>query len=266
MKFEQLLEIVNTHIDFSSGTIPIDSYSIATQQLNIRVKNSLQYKIDIQSNNTSLDKNEAIYTLFKGEYTIYHDENHPYKNFYIAHETAHHLLNHQSDDINKHHDANLLGAMILAPPQLIKKNKIRNSTQLASQCKIPIEVANTYWNEYINFYLKDKHNNILKYSIISTCVGFLIIFLIIIITLQLNSLKTTRPTVVQASSLTYITESTTSNITTTSSEENAVYVTKSGKKYHQSNCIYIQGEIDVVELPVGKAIQMGYDKCKVCGK
>lgn len=264
MTFNELLEIVNTHIDFSSNTIPTNCCPIATQQLNIKVKNSLQCKIDAGSPNTPLDKNEAIYTLFKGEYTIYHDENHPYKNFFIAHEIAHHLLNHQSDDINKHHDANLLGAMIVAPPHLIKKNKISNSTQLAFQCKIPVEVAESYWKEYINSYLKDKHKKTLKYSIISACTGLLIVCFVFI-ALQLNSLKTAKITYIQESTSTYTTEITTSNISAISSED-VVYVTRTGEKYHQSNCIYIEDKTDLTEMSIDEAVQKGYEECKICGK
>ena len=264
MTFEELLKIINTHINFSSNTVPMNCYSIATQQLNIQVKNSLQCKIDLQSPNTPLDKNEAVYTLYKGEYTIYYDENHPYKNFFIAHEMAHHLLDHKSDDINKHHYANLVGAMIVAPPHLIKKNKINNSTQLALQCKIPIEVAETYWKEYNNSYLKDKHTNTLKISIISAFTGLLTISLIII-ALQLNSFKTDNNPNIQEYISTYTTEITTLNTQTISSED-TVYVTKSGNKYHQIDCMYVEDKNNLIEMPIEKAVQLGYEKCEICGE
>lgn len=85
MNYEELLNIANKRIVFNTTTIPIDSCIIATQQLNLRVKNRLQCKIDYKTDDNPLQNNDAIYTLFKGEYTIYYDENHPYKNFYIAH-------------------------------------------------------------------------------------------------------------------------------------------------------------------------------------
>ena len=131
MKFENLLSLYNNNIITFSNSLPVDSINVAIQQLGISVKNSLQCKIDYNSSNNPLIENEAIYTIFRGEYTIYYDENHPYKNFFIAHEMAHHLLHHISDDINKHYDANLLAAIIVAPPQLIKKHRIQSATELA---------------------------------------------------------------------------------------------------------------------------------------
>ena len=159
MIFKELLELMYVYVKFTSKELPINCYNIATQQLNIVIKNRASSISD-----TPLKDNEAIYTLYKSEYTIYYDEKNPYSNFFIAHEIAHHLLNHRSDDIDKHHDANLMAAMIVAPPHLIKKNKIHNSLQLATVCKIPSEVAETYWKAYKKVYLQSHRYAILKYA------------------------------------------------------------------------------------------------------
>lgn len=273
MKFETLLEVANTHIIFPSDTLPLDSYRIATQQLNIVVKNSLQCKIDYKTDNTPLQKNEAIYTLFKGEYTIYYDENHPYKNFFIAHEIAHHLLDHNSDDINKHHDANLLAAIIVAPPHLIKKSSIKSATELSTQCKIPVEVADTYWKEYTNIYLKRKHTNTLKFSILGLY-GCVLALSLITILFQINSLKTNQnETIFETHTTEITTEITTIKPTTIYTTENTtivipiqeiVYITQYGKKYHKPNCRYVKNKTNNIALTIDDAISMGYNECKIC--
>lgn len=271
MKFETLLEIANTHINFPNETLPLDSYKIATQQLNIVVKNSLQCKIDYKSENNPLQRNEAIYVLCKGEYTIYHDENHPYKNFFIAHEIAHHLLDHRSDDINKHHDANMLGAIIVAPPHLIQKSFISNSIMLAEQYKIPIEVADTYWKEYTNIYLKGRHRNMVKFSILGSF-SFVLVLSLAIILFQISNIKTQNtanleaiPTYTTETTAKFISESTTA-VTLSKEAQRTVYITKFGEKYHRAGCQYINGKDNIIELPVDKAIKIGYEKCEVCGK
>lgn len=270
MNYDKLLEIANVYINYNKITsLPVDSYNIATNQLNIRVKNSLQCKIDYKTDNNPLTNNAAIYCIFKGEYTIYYDENNPYKNFYLAHEIAHHLLNHLSDDINKHHDANLLAAIIIAPPHLLKKYNIRSGIQLVEQCKIPIEVANNYWKEYDNFY-KQLKNNSFKIAFLWLYSGFVALSLIIIL-LQVNSFKTGENIVISSESTTSIeqsvafTEITTNNIINSSpNKDTMVYVTKSGKKFHKANCQYIIKKNNITELPKTKAIEQGYTPCIIC--
>lgn len=268
MNFKTLLEIADTYLDYNNiNFLPADSYTIATQQLNIRVKNSLECKTDYKTENNPLKYNDAIYAIFKGEYTIYHDENHPYKNFFIAHEIAHHLLDHRSDDINKHHDTNLLAAIIVAPPHLIKKYKIHSSIQLAEQCKIPIEVAETYWKEY-KVFRKQGKNNALKIAVLWLFGGFLALSLAII-PFQANKLKMAENTAT-TNELTTTTETTTSEITTKTntkirtSDNPIVYITKYGEKFHQAGCYYIEGKDDIIELPESEAINLGYTPCKIC--
>lgn len=272
MTFEKLLDIANIHIDFPDSTPPLNSYDIATKQLHILVKNSLQCKIDFKTEDNPLTHNEAIYTTFKGDYVIYYDENHPYNNFFIAHEIAHHLLNHLSDDIDKHHDANLLAAIIVAPPHLIKKYKITNSTMLSTQGKIPIEVADIYWKEYEHNYLQKQSDKSFKY----------ITFAVIIAVLSFNLGLFANPNIRENPSKNAVlgqsiiaTEITTETIPITTEEipvttynpsfnsEEIVYVTKTGEKYHKPDCQYVKGH-DVTSMPLFEAEEMGYEPCKVC--
>ena len=43
-----------------------------------------------------------------------------------------------------------------------------------------------------------------------------------------------------------------------------VYVTKSGKKYHTENCVYIKDKSNITEISVDDAEILGYEKCNVC--
>lgn len=253
MKFEDLLSIFNDNITLPSNSLPVDSINIATQQLGIVVKNSLQCKIDYNSTDNPLKENEAIYTIFRGEYVIYYDENHPYKNFYITHEIAHHLLHHVTDDIDKHHDANLLAAIIVAPPQLIKKSKIKSATELSLTCKIPVEVANTYWSEYKKLFTS-------KFEYIFPLVSVGVLIAIVLINNVVINPKT------QSTDIVTTIESTTANITetTTQSQVAYVYVTRYGGKYHKPDCFYIQNSSTTSEITLETAINEGYTPCKVC--
>lgn len=272
MNYNKLLEIASIYIDYSKITsFPVDSYYIATHQLNIRVKNSLQCKIDYKTSENPLMNNAAIYCIFKGEYTIYYDENNPYKNFYLAHEIAHHLLNHLSDDIDKHYDSNLLATIIISPPHLLKKYKIRNGFELAQQCKVPVEVAEIYWKEYCNYYLINrKINN----KMVFLCVfsAFLAIFLVIVL-LYMQNLKTLENDAISNEITTFmkstetLKEITTNNaINSDVTKDTVVYVTKSGKKFHNANCQYIVDKNNITKLSKTQALEQGYTPCQICNE
>ena len=146
MNYEQLLDIVNKRITCTSDDLPQNAFDIALQ-LNIRIKNHIECKHDFPEEKYPLKNTDAILAIYNGEYTIYYDENYPYSNFAIAHEIAHYLLGHTKDGTEQHNDAQLMAAIIVAPAQLIYKNHIKSVAQLSEQCKIPIAVAEGYWND-----------------------------------------------------------------------------------------------------------------------
>lgn len=82
-----------------------------------------------------------------GEYTIYYDENNPYSNFAVAHEIAHYLLGHTTDGAEQHYDAQLMAAIITAPPAKTFLNGIKSSAELSVKYKIPADAADAYWYE-----------------------------------------------------------------------------------------------------------------------
>lgn len=47
-------------------------------------------------------------------------------------------------------------------------------------------------------------------------------------------------------------------------EFSTVYVTKYGKKYHRSHCIYIKNKDNILEISVEEATKAGYEPCEVC--
>lgn len=128
MNYIELKAIVDKHIVRTSDTIPQNSSLIALQ-LKLRLKNSIECKEDCQGKESPLNHCNACYVMYKGEYTIYYDEKYDYKNFCIAHEIAHHLLEHTKEGTAQHHDANLMAAIIIAPEDLIHKRYSNTATR-----------------------------------------------------------------------------------------------------------------------------------------
>lgn len=248
MDFKELNNIIINKLN-NPPTFARDSFELA-RNFNLRVKNSTECKQDFPEKNPLLN-NGAIYALYKGEYTIYYDEKYAYKNFAIAHEIAHHLLHHESDGTTQHYDANILAAILIAPKESILKNKIKNEVELSEKYVIPIKVAQSYW-ECLNI----KKKGIYWLYII------LVVLLASIITITGFLLN-------QNDNLENIEESSntplnSSEIEHDNNEPKLIYVTVSGRKYHESNCFHIKNKTNTIELPVEKAVSFGYEPCKDC--
>lgn len=256
MDFKELNDIVTNKLN-NQPSLAQDSFELA-RKFNLRVKNSAECKQDFPKKNPLLN-NGAIYALYKGEYTIYYDEKYAYKNFAIAHEIAHHLLQHESDGATQHHDANILAAMLIAPKQSVLKNKIKNEVELSEKYIIPIKVAQSYW-ECLNIKKKPKY--------------WLYILLIILLTatITIAGLLTN-----QRENSANIEESNNAPINSsaevkyedaapTINNSNLIYVTVSGTKYHKPNCFHIKNKTNTIELSIEKAVASGYEPCKDCIK
>lgn len=265
MTYKELKEIVDKRLLMHQVSLPIDTFYVASQ-LNIRIKNSISAKEDFKDNNPLYSHN-AVYTINKGEYTIYYDEHYTYKNFSIAHEISHHLLGHTSDGAKQHQEAQLMACIIVAPIKLIHKFKIKSPSQLSEICKIPIDAAEDYWNEITKnegqFYSLNKSNAI---KII------VIILLLAMITLPIyfNYAKRIDYTGYERNfeETTYLTPS----INPTDSPpyqsiSQIVYVTKTGEKYHLADCRHIKNVEYIIEFSSAeKAENAGYLPCKDCIK
>ncbi len=295
MTYKELKRLYDKKIMQKFDILPVNSFNIANM-LNLRVKNSIECKLDFKEK-YPLTQCNAFIAIFNGEEIIYHDEKYPYKNFSVAHEIAHHLLEHKTDGIEQHKDANLLAAIIVAPVELIKKHKIKSALQLAEQCKIPINVAESYWLEiFPKSNTSNLKNNIVKYGLIvaSTSVLVSIIFSIIyannfLLNTNTNNInntlinqdieETTKYIIdffkdsesnseikTENVTLDVITE-TTSEILNDDSDINnnlEVFITKTGKKYHRENCKYIKKKTNVTKITIKDAQNLQYTPCSIC--
>ena len=246
MNFEELNNIAKVNKLNNPLTYSQDSFELA-KSLSIRLKNSMECKQDFPDKN-QLRNNNAVYALFKGEFTIYYDEKYAYRNFAIAHEVAHHILQHESDGAVQHHDANILAAILIAPKESILENRIKNEIELSEKYVIPIEVAQLYW-KYLNI------NNPKVYQVYISLTILLVIGIIIF--------ALTRHYIPPAAN--NIPPQKEENIAiSTQSQQEAVYVTVSGSKYHLPDCSYVKNKNNLTQYNLDEAIEQGYRACSRC--
>lgn len=256
MDFKELHKIAKTHISLHFVNIPGDAFKIA-RCLNIRIKNSLECKQDFPDS-YPLNNCNAIYAMFKGEYTIYYDEKYAYKNFAIAHEIAHHLLNHRSDGTTQHNDANLLAAIITAPPELVKKNKIKNAIELSEKCLIPYNVACKYWSE-----IKDTiRTSYRKHFFI---IGLVLTTIILTSAVWFTLLQYTKSNNIESveSNVAIIQKQ---NTTPIINDETTYYITSSGTHYHIKDCQYVKYKTNVTVVKGKDILNSNLLPCKRCIK
>ena len=215
MEFKELNNIAKSNKLTFSTSLPQDSFELA-RSFNLRIKNSTECKQDFPDKNP-LSSNNAIYALFKGEYTIYYDEKYAYKNFAIAHEIAHHLLRHESDGAVQHHDSNLLAAMLVAPNDLIMSQKIKSAKELSLNCSIPIGVAEEYWKHIC----PKLHLHNIYYIISAVTLSFVLVAGCIIFQ------NTTDKDVERTETL---------NVNNNNIQDLNFVITTSGTKYHKADC------------------------------
>ena len=256
MNYQQLEKIANRYISSNSIEFPRNAFKMA-QELNLRVKNSIECKKDFKENYPLYNCN-AAYALVNGEYTIYHDEKYAYKNFSVAHEIAHHLLEHCSDAVKEHHDANLLAAILLLPLDGVINNKIKNAIQLSERYLIPYNVACEYWSE-----IKDIvcPKNIFKNKVTYLISGIVLIITIIIGFTYYNSRNNEEHTYPLEIAIPL--PSPVSTQTTTIDNNDIVFVTKNAQKYHKKDCFTISNS-KLIQIPIANAIDCGYEPCSIC--
>lgn len=234
---------------------------ILCDQLNIALKTKSQY---IAENNgiTPLDKNPAILikigTTKQPKNTIYFDENSEFWKFYVFHEIAHCILQHDTDEIKEEKEANMLSCCLIAPVEILP-TYLKNANDLSLFAHIPIARAEEYWEEIKDHFLIKNNNN--KFIILCIAIPIILFFTTIGIGFHKNNnkdLHDNNAIIVQAqknSSIDYL-----ENAENTISE--TVYVTPTGKKYHKKDCYHIQ-DCDIKELSLAEA-QKKYTPCKTC--
>lgn len=256
MTYQQLQKIAKQYAKFQNRKLPQNAFAIA-QSLNLQVKDTQQCKQDYHDDTDPWINNNARYALYKGCYTIYYNENYKYKNFAVAHEIAHHLLNHKHDGGYNHHDANMLAAILIAPQRLIRRNFIRSAEQIAEVCYIPNDIANEYWRE-----LKANHHNFNNGKAVFLTVAAIIFILIV---MRLYGLQNSQD-VLSDTTVNIVQEAETQERSVSATDTNIVYITKTGEKYHIGDCKHIADKDNLMSLPVEQAVDMGYEPCKDCIK
>ncbi len=256
MTYQQLQKIAKQYAKIQNNKLPQDAFAIA-QSLSLQVKDTQQCKQDYHDDGNPWINNNARYALYKGCYTIYYNENYKYKNFAVAHEIAHHLLNHKHDSGHNHHDANMLAAILIAPQRLIRRKFIRSAEQLAEVCCMPDDIANEYWHEL-------KANRYNFYNVKGTVLAVAAIVLILLF-VGLYGLRNSRP-MPSDTSVNVLQETETQERSVSVTDTNLVYITKTGEKYHTDNCKHISDKDNLMSLPLEQAVDMGYDPCKDCIK
>ncbi len=254
MDYKELKRIINKYTDIKSNSIPINAFDIA-QELNLRVKNRIEAKQDFADSTNPLDYSNGCLSVINGEYVIYHDEKNPYKNFTVAHELAHYMLHHEKDGAAQHKEANLLASALIAPRHLIIKSKIKSPRELSEKCQIPMEVAQNYW---IILEIK-RHSKKLILGIAACCA----VAITGTSTFYFSQASTDKNEILPSPSPMAVTINTTIP-SYEPVETGIVYITSSGEKYHESDCIYLQHKDNIIGIPISKAKELGYEACKVC--
>ena len=266
MEYAELKQVVDKHITRVSEDFPQNAFTIA-KSLDLRLKNSIECKDKYPLYNT-----EAVLARFHGEYTIYYDENHAYHNFFVAHEIAHYILGHNTENTENDHEAQIAAAMIVAPSDLVHKNHIKTAEQLSERCLIPIAIAKLYWDEIRpqpKFSIKGRCFKVISIATIAAAVTICVT----LVCIQFYAINENLPSTTAIESpiqriipAAYPTISPTISPTNNASESTEhVYITPSGKKYHVADCRHIRGS-EVVELSIDEAVALGKEPCGDCIK
>lgn len=201
------------------------------------------------------------------------DQSYEHKLFCICHEFGHIVLKHTSEKnvlgishdpaetARQEQEANDFAAELLAPACVMSKLGVKSAEQLRKYGLISPEQALRHI-ENINLSLPStsvekalcerfgrRHIQIPNKAIIAA-VGALVLVLACLGIISHRS----RPEEVTISR----TE------TTFSEQETAVYITRTGEKYHKPNCYHIAGKTGLIELTIAEAEQAGYEPCKDC--
>lgn len=122
-----------------------------------------------------------------------------------------------------------------------------------NEFKIPTESDETEANMFVDSVLKAiyKNNKPNVASIIIAVVGIMSFLMSVNISNKYQN-------AIEPVSGTYLSES-----TYMQTENESVFVTKNGTKYHKADCYHIK-DSDVIELTVSEAEEAGYEACKDC--
>lgn len=212
-----------------------------------------------------LKDRDAILTLAGSQYVIYYKSG-IYEDFFILHEICHYLLKHYYDGDYEENQANILACMILIPKKELKNDML----VLSYKYNIPPHIA----YKSIPALRKNKKPSKRLFTVFISIGTLALIVLTGFIVSSFfdnntNTVPVTVVTTTQTTETSTITELTTEQLTTATETtvpkqyQETVYITRSGKKYHKSDCFYISGR-DTTSVTVEEAEQQGYSPCSVC--
>ena len=256
--FNQLKDIAEIYT-LQVKELPNNPFLLCSR-LQIKYKYKAECIKDFGKHNPLISVPAVLYKD-SSDVVIYVDESSKYWRFYMFHELSHYILEHDIDDIQSEQEANMLACLLLAPA-LKLPTYLKTAQDLSCQYQIPIGRAEEYWNELKQ--LKIKTNKKLKYSLILFCI-VLSVFLLFGVFVQ--NPFTHQSNNIKAISNTPIVHSQPSpsaqpieNIT------DIYYITKTGTKYHTSDCQYIKNKDNIKSIKLQDAIKHGYEPCSVCIK
>lgn len=275
--YEQLNSIAEIYTNYVEE-IPNNPLRLANQ-LQIKCKTKIEYMGEYKDSLCPLYSYPAILCNYgkrnKPQYTIYYDESAQFWGFYVFHELAHYILEHDSDDPDNEREANLLACLLLAPPRLIPTT-FKNANDLNVNFHIPLGRAEEYWEKFSKVNNRKaqtlKLKKLLTYTIFS-------IFTVVSIVFGLNylhdssnknnitdSIQTSQP--LQNKTTEFIPNASSEpsiNVANESTKQNnIVIVTKTGTKYHLSTCVHVTNRENLKQLTLESAIKNGYSPCQDC--
>lgn len=208
--------------------------------------------------NSPLSNQYAVLVTVGNRYTIYFKES-KHKEYYILHELCHYLLKHNADGEYEENQSNILACMILIPDKSINNDVF----DLSEIYNIPVDKVILYI-QYIksntNIYNKRKVIVFTSFTI-AACVLF--VSGILLGAFVINN-KTSDITPVAVTDTETTSEQPIALTTQAQSiDDDTVYITKYGIKYHKENCYYIKNS-ETITLTVEQAKQQGYSPCAVC--
>lgn len=167
MTYIELHDIATPYIEKISST-PGNSFSLA-MKLGIPFKTEKQCEEDYGGKMTPLRNTPAFLAINGKEKVIYFNSNTRYWNFYMFHEIAHYILEHDNDSPENEADANMLACILMAPVENLP-SYLKTARDLSCLCSMPIDKAEEYWeeiypnvrrdyvSEVVSDYLADVHS------------------------------------------------------------------------------------------------------------
>lgn len=203
----------------------------------------------------------AMLAVANNRYIIYYKPC-EYEKYYILHELCHYILKHNTDGKSEEQQSNILACMILIPDKALNKDIFT----LSVVYNIPLHIV----YDYI-VYLKSNTNIFKKKKvtisvsiILMVCILFVLGFIMGALIFGNNSTNKTSAVNVETTETTSKTTETTSiPVNSDVSNNDMVYITKSGGKYHKANCYYIRNR-NTIEVTVDEAKGQGYEPCAIC--